>query len=933
MSYAKSLRNTLKDRNEALYNRLQPIENAAKSVLTYTASKFPYYTPHDFSHSQHVEEILNWLVPDATKPDMNDYEMFFILVAAWLHDWGMVASEGENAEEVRRLHHIRTEANFEKLYEKIQLSLTEARIIGRICRGHRQENLLDTEYDDSFVGSNNILIRVRFLASLLRVADECDVTANRTPEVIYYSIKPEGASEEEFQKHLSISGIGKSAPYKLLLNGVAKSPKGVEVIERVRSQIQNQLNSVKAILANHGIILDLIEAHTDVRGFINKPIAFELDRKAIVGLLIGSSLYSREDVAVRELLQNAVDTCRLAKVVDSNFEPSIEIEFSKDQIAFEDNGIGMNFEDALEYFSRKGSSFYVSKDLSEFLKDKKFSPISKFGIGVLSSFMLADRMTVETKKANCAPCRFTITDLVEGWTYEEGSRQKTGTKVTLFLNERGRKIDIEKSLLHYAKSVTIPIFVKNSETGERRKLEQVWNYNMQEVLEQCSTDEREKFSQSKPVLTFHTTTPDLEVTCYVFAEMPFSSHKNCFLLKHGIYVSNFELFPSARSNWAALINCTSDMVDLTVSRENMVENDKFKGFLGAIYENLFNAVENKCGSISDSLDRCKEFSTYFNLLFFDSIGVEKESPQSLWFLKHNTKRIYPVLLKSGLSFLSGDQIFSRGFSKIIHYRLPLAFCKEHIEVVSQIFPAKMNENEAAVFDLGPRFQFIQRTPRRFLCTFCEIGKSTRTTSIDCCELPDFILKLEFPKESTPIDSLLPAGSYFTHMPSYLRSLTAQLKQFEFAPSLEATEESSYVRKRFYYSLVARELFSGDPELAKLYEFKLPAEEKSRKLVSSGQFVYDVDDQFLRFIISKAEIIFSNGPTKKLVERYLKSLAISYQDITYVGIRHQIKQLPDEVISLTVLEKTIAEMLDYSEHYIPITDRMGQLTSIYNATEF
>jgi len=59
MSYAKSLRNTLKDKNETLFNILQPIETAAISVLTYTASAFPYYTPHDFSHSLNVEEILN----------------------------------------------------------------------------------------------------------------------------------------------------------------------------------------------------------------------------------------------------------------------------------------------------------------------------------------------------------------------------------------------------------------------------------------------------------------------------------------------------------------------------------------------------------------------------------------------------------------------------------------------------------------------------------------------------------------------------------------------------------------------------------------------------------------------------------------------------------------------------------------------------------
>jgi len=84
----------------------------------------------------------------------------------------------------------------------------------------------------------------------------------------------------------------------------------------------------------------------------------------------------------------------------------------------------MNFEDALDYFSRKGNSFYVSESLKEALKGKKFDPTSKFGVGVLSCFMLAHKMVIETKKDNSAPCRFTITNLAEGWTYEEGSRRE-----------------------------------------------------------------------------------------------------------------------------------------------------------------------------------------------------------------------------------------------------------------------------------------------------------------------------------------------------------------------------------------------------------------------------------------------------------------------------------------------------------------------------
>lgn len=362
LSFAKSLRNSLKDKDESLHDRLMLIEPIARSVLTYTASKFPDFTPHDFErHSLNVEKILNWMVPDEVKSSMDPYELFFLIISAWLHDWGMVASKNENADEVRQNHHERTEQNFQKLYKEVLLSQQEANIAGRICRGHRTDDLQSDLYANSFIGSSNNLVHVSFLAALLRLADECDVTANRTPEIIYSSIHPEGRSEEEFKKHLSIGGIGPLTKYKLQLNGTAYTPKGVQVIEEVRKKIEEQLDSVKTILFPNGVMFDVISEHIDAQGFINKPIGFELDKKNIIDLLVGKALYSRKDVAIRELLQNAIDTCRFKKILEPNYKPRITIEFSDREISFDDNGIGMNFNDALDFFSRKGQFFQFTR--------------------------------------------------------------------------------------------------------------------------------------------------------------------------------------------------------------------------------------------------------------------------------------------------------------------------------------------------------------------------------------------------------------------------------------------------------------------------------------------------------------------------------------------------------------------------------------------
>ncbi len=230
MSYKRSLAIILRDKDPKLYNRLEQIEEKAKGLLTYTTAGFPYYTPHSFDlHSKSVEEILNWLIPDNVKETMalNEWEIFFLIVAAWLHDWGMVCQPGENPSEVRETHHKRTEENFETFHDKLGLTEAEARIVGRIARGHRKEDLRGGKFDDQFF-ANNIRIRIRFLTAALRLADECDITHNRVPELIYYSLNPKGASKEYFERHLSIGGIGKRTEYKIGFDAVARDPKGAQ---------------------------------------------------------------------------------------------------------------------------------------------------------------------------------------------------------------------------------------------------------------------------------------------------------------------------------------------------------------------------------------------------------------------------------------------------------------------------------------------------------------------------------------------------------------------------------------------------------------------------------------------------------------------------------------------------------------------------------
>jgi hypothetical protein len=930
MSYSKSLKNTLKDKNESLFNKLRPIESAARSVLSYVTVAFPYYTPHDFNHSTNVEEILNWLVPDEIKPKMNEYELYFLIIAAWLHDWGMVATPNENAEEVRREHHIRTETNFETLHSSLGLSLAEARIVGRICRGHREEDIFDQKYEDQFFGSSNKLIRVRLLTALLRVADEIDVTQNRTPEILYFTLKPQGASQEEYDKHLSIGGIGPIAPHKLRLSGVAKTPRGVEVIEGVRSKIQSQIDSVKTILVMNGVPLDSIESRIDIRGFINKPIAFELDKKMIVKLLIGSFLYSRTDTALRELAQNAIDTCRLKKTISPEFVPSIEVEFSSQTISFEDNGIGMNFEEASEFFSRKGSSFYVSEELKDLLKGKDFDPINKFGIGVLSSFMVADKMIVETKKDNCAPCKFIIDDISEGWTYETGSRTEPGTKVTLILNEVGKQIDVLKGLNHYLKNVPLSIFVKDVDKRQRFELCQKWTFDIPEVKETIAESLVGKLSGLKPDFVLSAQNEYISLRCYHIGkshsfEGIFDREKNCFLLNHGVYVGSFDFFKDSSDDWVAMIDCNSDVVDLKVSREDLVKNEKYTGFLKKVYRTLFDAIQLNLKEKSLNVKEFAGFVAYSKLLddLFDvgfGYSIAEETEDVVWASEVIPNKIYAVGTKEGLSFQSGREILAEKYSRLIHYTLPLEKLEKHINKIGPEIWKNLNDSEAIIFDPPPQYFLRRESSEEFMCMLCSTLKITSTKECECSSLAKTVAGWKMEKHKTPLDSLLPTGSFFSPLVSCLRGAVVQAKSFEFAGFKPAKRD--VISMLTYHSLVGQELFSDQPEIAKFYEVEFSGAKNLMKaqMTERGCFVYDLSDPFIADLLSNAEKILTDEKLKKMLTQYFRVLAM-----LYVGLTSRLSSLTGS-IELTFLEMTIADFLDL-QNYPGLSERTGELVEL------
>ncbi|NEA23601.1 caspase family protein [Actinomadura bangladeshensis] len=152
--------------------------------------------------------------------------------------------------------------------------------------------------------------------------------------------------------------------------------------------------------------------------YTSAGVRFQLDEARVQELLMGENLYGDADLAIREIYQNALDACRFRRArteylrATGTSVPGWEgrIRFTQgidDQgrpyIDCEDNGIGMGVRELRDVFAQAGARF---AELPEFLEEQaewesldppvKLYPNSRFGIGVLSYFMLADDITVTT---------------------------------------------------------------------------------------------------------------------------------------------------------------------------------------------------------------------------------------------------------------------------------------------------------------------------------------------------------------------------------------------------------------------------------------------------------------------------------------------------------------------------------------------------------
>jgi molecular chaperone HtpG len=211
---------------------------------------------------------------------------------------------------------------------------------------------------------------------------------------------------------------------------------------------------------------------------------FQTEVQQLLDLVI-HSLYSNRDIFLRELISNASDAIDKIRfeahsnevLLEGNSDWKIKLVPDKDAgtLTIRDNGVGMNMaevEENIGTIARSGTKAFMQA-----LKDKATSDnpelIGQFGVGFYASFMVADKVIMETRKAGNkdAGCRWE--SIGDGtYTVEECSREERGTEITLHLKEEFKQYldewKIRSIVKKYSDYIQYPVVmdITRSETAK-----------------------------------------------------------------------------------------------------------------------------------------------------------------------------------------------------------------------------------------------------------------------------------------------------------------------------------------------------------------------------------------------------------------------------------------------------------------------------------
>ncbi len=216
-----------------------------------------------------------------------------------------------------------------------------------------------------------------------------------------------------------------------------------------------------------------------------ETLEFQAEVNQLLKLMI-HSLYSNKEIFLRELISNASDACdklrfeALGKddLYEGDADLNIHISYDKDNktITVIDNGIGMSRDELVENIgtiANSGTKKFIDSLSGDQLKDSHL--IGQFGVGFYSTFIVADKVIVKSRRAGLSADQGVMWESTGEGTYtlETVEQEKHGTEIILHIKE-GEEEFLDgwrlRNIIHtYSDHISLPILMPKEATGEDEK--------------------------------------------------------------------------------------------------------------------------------------------------------------------------------------------------------------------------------------------------------------------------------------------------------------------------------------------------------------------------------------------------------------------------------------------------------------------------------
>ncbi len=412
-------------------------------------------------------------------------------------------------------------------------------------------------------------------------------------------------------------------------------------------------------------------AHTDTTTKPGKEtLGFQAEVKQLLQLMI-HSLYSNKEIFLRELVSNASDACDKLRfealtdkaLLENDAELKIRVAFDPEArtVTITDNGIGMSREEVIANvgtIARSGTREFLAKMTGDTAKDAHL--IGQFGVGFYSSFVVADKVTLVTRRAGLAAAQGVRWESDGGGEYslEVVNKVERGTAVTLHLrNGDGNKGEDEfldgtrlRTILRkYSDHITLPILMKEEEwdkdsgkyrtTGKDETVNQasaLWARSKNDISEEQYVEFYKHVAHDfeAPLTWSHNKVEgrkEYTQLLYIPARAPFDLWDREQRRGIKLYVKRVFIMDDAENLMPHYLRFVRGVIDsndlpLNVSREILQESKDIEAIRAASVKRVLTMVEDLA---ENSKDKFTTFWKEFGCVFKEGIGEDQANRERI----------------------------------------------------------------------------------------------------------------------------------------------------------------------------------------------------------------------------------------------------------------------------------------------------------------